>query len=158
MTSWPGCVESITARSSSGTNRRLTGDVAMEPGVAAGIRLISDTIYIDFDTTRNGALNGDDCPCDDVEVIPITQIGGVSPLPDGSFPLVGTDCLEVAAGTAGGLELSNPCSEPCYDCSDLAGMRADLDAVTARQAALIELSEDLETQIQAYERIIAAGY
>lgn len=65
----------------------------------------------------SGAGIDPECDCEGSVGNPIRTIQQISPDASGNFDIVGTKCLEVS-GRTNGLQVTNPCSDPCCGCEE----------------------------------------
>lgn len=139
----PRTLRSLILESGGGETEEITGDIRLRPASGTQFRVVQEneeTIII-WDAVGSTDLQ-EECPCENSSQRPVLTVGGLPPNESGAIELFGSRCLEVTAAAAG-LQLANPCSEPCCDCQEDTGLDLRMDmlyqqvnAVEARIAAL----------------------
>lgn len=151
-------VSSLVIVGSDGQTTPLYGDITLAPGVGTSLRVTSAgggnfNVLIDFVGT---AAAQPSCPCDQPNAIPITSIAGIQPGPDGNFNLQAGSCITLTPLTAG-LSIANPCSTPCYNCTDLVTLTGEQDTLTGYVNSLQLSMSQVESELSRLQAIVAAG-
>jgi hypothetical protein len=106
---------------------------------------------IRFDAiSGEGTVQACVCEGDAALTAPITSIQGVAPAPDGSFNIVGSNCVQVTPITNGVL-ISDSCSQPCCGAAELEAITSTLERFEAQAAAVQQFVNQLQTAVATME-------
>jgi len=153
-------VSSLRIVNGSETSEKIFGDVELAAG--NNIRLTLITIGDQDPQIRIDAISGEglseDCSCNtsDAEAPPIRTINGVAPNSSGEFTLIGTDCLQIQAGT-NSLQLVDKCAEPCCGCNELEVITTDLSRVNTQSQTSANLIQGLATRVDQFSTTVLAS-
>lgn len=101
----------------------------------------------------SGLNLNEDCLCTDENAIPVKRINGVAPDSDGNITLLGSTCLTVNAIT-NGLRLTDTCSKPCCDCTDLEKLTTALETFGEKAATLTNFITGLEGAVRQMDAVV----
>jgi hypothetical protein len=133
----------------------IYGDIYLTAGRNFQISVASlddDSAEIRFDAVDGAGLT-EDCVCDDTSGPPIRKINGIPPRPDGTFDLIGNQCLDISA-LASGLRLSDTCSSPCCGCTELEQLTRELEVLGSAEATTSGFVGRLAAEMTQFSQVI----
>lgn len=130
----------------------LRGDIEFQAGT--NMQIVAILAEGQDPILRFNAISGEgtveQCVCegDAAPTTPISNFNGVRPTSDGSFYLVGDECLQLVP-IDNGLKLVDLCSAPCCGCAELEKITRDLDRLGTQAASVEDFANRLSTSVDA---------
>ncbi len=101
----------------------------------------------------SGINLNEDCVCTDDNATPVKSINGVFADSSGNINLLGSQCLTVSSIT-NGLRLTDTCSNPCCDCTDLAKLTSSLEIFGQKAATIDNFVTGLEAAVRQMDAVV----
>lgn len=133
----------------------LRGDIYLTGGRNFQVSLVqldADSAEIRLDAVEGAGLT-EDCACEEAAGRPIVSINGIPPRPDGTFDLIGNQCLEVSP-LAHGLKLADTCSAPCCGCAELEQLTRELEVLGNSEATMSGFVGRLAAEMTRFSQVI----
>jgi hypothetical protein len=155
-------VSAIFLQNGQDVSNAIQGDVVFEAGSnfqlnfqrRSGTKLDPHVIIL---SAIDGANLNAACVCDPTETRqPILTINGIPGDVNNNFNLLGSTCVNLA-GAANGLQIENPCSEPCCGCQELEVIQQATERLTAQVHGLANLAAKLEAAINTLDSNLAVA-
>jgi hypothetical protein len=133
-------VSSLRVLNGSQQSALLQGDIELAAG--SNVQLVTSLVEGQDPVIRINVIQGegtaDPCVCEgeNSTATPIESINGVRPAANGTFTVLGSDCLHVET-ISNGIRLVDTCSAPCCGCAELERITQDLKLLE-NQAALVQ--------------------
>jgi hypothetical protein len=149
-------VSSLSVVNGSNRSDKLYGDVELVAG--NNVRLTPVQVEGEDPQIIISAISGEglneDCVCEENELGPcIRTINGIPPSPDGNYRLLGDECLLLNPIT-NGLQLTDDCSQPCCNCTDLDAINLRLDALGNQVTTLNSFVGRLQTEVTQMGQVV----
>ena len=151
------CVSSLTLVNGTDKSLPITGDVELVAG--SNIRLTLELSsgldpQIRIDAISGVGLNNTcECVGRAAELPCVTRINGIPAAPDGSFTLVGDECLEITS-ISGGITIRDKCAKPCCGCAELETITRDLARYKSQQDTLTAFVSKLEAVTSEMDLVV----
>jgi len=136
-------------------SERFTGDVILKAGKNMRITPVivsgQDPVFV-FDAI-DGEGTVEQCDCREDIPNPVTSINGIPIGPDGNFTLSGDTCLTVSPKTHG-IELANPCSEPCCGHEEAKTVTQAMELLYKQMATMDAMIATLSARITQVDAVV----
>lgn len=149
-------ITSITLVNGSDRTAPIYGDIELVAG--SNMQITANTIQganpqIVFSAISGAGLNST-CVCTDQAVgTPITSINGIQPDANGTFHIIGNNCMSVA-GITNGLMLTDTCSAPCVGCTELQALYTQAQRFADGVATLQNFVNNLGAQVMTMGNVV----
>lgn len=135
---------------------RLYGDIELVAGSNMQITTASSNSVtrVTF-SALNGAGTIQSCVCSgEAATTPcIKTINGIPPASDGNFNLIGDNCLSFES-TAGGIKITDSCSQPCCGCAELETITRNLELFASQRSALETFVNELAAATATFDSTV----
>jgi len=150
-------VQAITVRDGSEQSERLTGDIELVPGENMQITPVvvegQDSQIIFSAIQGEGTIEECVCEGEEAEIPCIKRINGIVPTPDGSFGVVGDDCIQVLQ-TENGIKIVDNCAAPCCGCEELEAITKDMERSDQQRETYSRFMDLLQASVTEFSMTV----
>jgi hypothetical protein len=148
-------IQSIRVLNNGELSTPLTGHIVLTAGSNFQISInqpADSPAEIRFDAVDGSDLT-ETCACEGDVLQPILTINGIGPRPDGSFSMVGNQCLEIDP-INNGLQLKDTCSAPCCGCQELEQITHEIEMIGSGATTVENFVNRLAVEMNTFSQVI----